>query len=74
MGKEHFCPSRIMCGYGDLDLDSMASHTIWREGYIFPSLPLIPNEYAPALFAYDTRPTERVGIIGAGRLGHLAIQ
>ena len=74
-----------MYGTGDLDSGSLASHAVWRESYLFKIPESIPNEYAAplqcggatvfnALEMYDTRPTERVGIIGVGGLGHLAIQ
>ena len=84
-GKENYCKERVMYGYGDLDLGSMATHTIWQEAYVYKIPSSIPNEYAAplqcggatvynALMGYETRPTERVGIIGVGGLGHLAIQ
>ena len=74
-----------MYGTADLTLGSMASHTIWREAFLFKIPSSISNEHAAplqcggatvfnALLSYDTRPTERVGIIGVGGLGHLAIQ
>ncbi|KAL2046347.1 hypothetical protein N7G274_001794 [Stereocaulon virgatum] len=84
-GKETFCPQRVMYGTGDFDIGSLASHAVWRESYLFKIPENIPNEYAAplqcggatvfnALEMYDTRPTDRVGIIGVGGLGHLAIQ
>lgn len=74
-----------MYGSGDLDIGSFASHTVWRESFLFKTPDAIPSEYAAplqcggatvfnALEMYETRPTERVGIIGVGGLGHLAIQ
>lgn len=74
-----------MYGSGNLDRGSLASHTVWRESFLFKTPDSIPSEYAAplqcggatvfnALEMYDTRPTERVGIIGVGGLGHLAIQ
>ena len=74
-----------MYGLDDFDTGSFASHTIWREAYLFKIPDSIPNEYAAplmcggatvfnALEMYGVRPTDRVGIIGVGGLGHLAIQ
>ena len=84
-GKETFCPAKVMYGLADLDIGSMASHTVFREAYLFKIPDAIPNEYAAplmcggatvfnALEMYGVRPTDRVGIIGVGGLGHLAIQ
>lgn len=84
-GKETFCPERVMYGTGDLHVGSFASHSVWREAYLFRIPDSIPSEYAAplmcagatvfnALETYGVRPTDRVGIIGVGGLGHLAIQ
>lgn len=84
-GKETFCPQRVMYGTGDFHIGSFASHSVWREAYLFKIPDSIPNEYAAplmcagatvfnALEMYGVRPTDRVGIIGVGGLGHLAIQ
>lgn len=74
-----------MYASADLDQGSFASHAVWREAFLFP----LPDEMtdadaAPlmcggatvwsALMSYNTRPTETVGILGVGGLGHLAIQ
>ena len=84
-GRETFCPERVMYGTGDFDTGSFASHAVWREAYLFKIPPQIPNEYAAplmcggatvfnALEMYSVRPTDRVGIVGVGGLGHLAIE
>ena len=80
-----FCPERVMYGTDDFHLGSFASHTVWREAYLFKIPDSISMEHAGplqcggatvfnALEKYGTRPTDRVGIIGVGGLGHLAIQ
>ncbi|KAL6721507.1 hypothetical protein ACLMJK_000611 [Lecanora helva] len=85
VGFETFCPSRVMYGEGDFHLGSLASHTVIREAFLFQTPASIPSEYAAplqcggatvfnALETYGTRPTDRVGVIGVGGLGHLAIQ
>ena len=84
-GNETFCPERQMYGYADLDQGSFADGAVWHESFLY----LIPDgladeDAAPlqcagatvfnALHMYNTQPTETVGIIGVGGLGHLAIQ
>ncbi|OGM46490.1 alcohol dehydrogenase [Aspergillus bombycis] len=67
------------------DRGSFASHAVWRESFLFPIPAGIKNEDAAplmcggstvfnALHVAQVRPTARVGIIGVGGLGHLAIQ
>ncbi len=69
----------------DFDIDSFASHAVWRGAYPVKTPDSIPNEYATplqcggatvfnALEMYEVRPIDRIGIIGVGGLGHLAIQ
>ncbi|KAH7121761.1 chaperonin 10-like protein [Dactylonectria estremocensis] len=84
-GRETFCPSRSMYGFADLDQGSFASGAIWREAFLF-KIPdgLTDAEAAPlmcagatvfnALRMIDDAATARVGVIGVGGLGHLAIQ
>ena len=63
-----------MYGLDDFDTGSFASHSVWREAYLFKVPNSIPNEYAAplmcggatvfnALEMYVVRPTDRVGII-----------
>jgi len=84
-GRETYCPEREMYGMANLDQGSFASHAVWREAFLF-KIPdeLTDAEAAPlmcggatvfnALHAYNVRPTDRVGVMGVGGLGHLAIQ
>ncbi|KXJ91918.1 chaperonin 10-like protein [Microdochium bolleyi] len=84
-GSETYCPERAMYGYADLDQGSFASHAIWREAFLF-EIPegLSDEDAAPlqcggatvfnALRAYNAQPTETVGVMGVGGLGHLAIE
>jgi D-arabinose 1-dehydrogenase-like Zn-dependent alcohol dehydrogenase len=84
-GRETYCPERAMYGMADLDQGSFASHAVWKESFLFK----IPNELtdaeaAPlmcggatvfnALYSYGIKSTDRVGVMGVGGLGHLAIQ
>jgi len=84
-GRENYCEERKMYGEANLDQGSFASHGVWREAFLF-KLPdnLTDSEAAPlmcggatvfnALHTYGVKPTDRVGVIGVGGLGHLAIQ
>lgn len=84
-GNETYCPERAMYGMADLDQGSFASHAVWRETFLF-SIPdsMSDEDAAPlmcggatvfnALHQYNVQPTETVGIMGVGGLGHLAIQ
>ena len=74
-----------MYAFANTDKGSFATHGVWREAFLFK----LPDEVedadaAPlmcggatvfnALEGYDVRPTDRVGVVGVGGLGHLAIQ
>lgn len=72
-------------GRTELDQGGFATHAIWKERFLF-KLPdgLSTQDAAPLMCAgitvfnplvrYNIRPTDRVGVIGIGGLGHLAIQ
>jgi D-arabinose 1-dehydrogenase-like Zn-dependent alcohol dehydrogenase len=84
-GRETFCVERAMYAFTNLDQGSFGEAAVWREAFLFP-IPegLTDEEAAPlmcggatvfnALRMYGVRPTDRVGVIGIGGLGHLAIQ
>ncbi|KAE9372782.1 GroES-like protein [Stipitochalara longipes BDJ] len=84
-GRENYCSERHIYGSSNLDQGSLASHAVWLESFLF----LIPEhlkseEAAPlmcagatvfnALSAHNVKAYHRVGILGVGGLGHLAIQ
>lgn len=82
-GAETFCPERALYGAKNLDQGSFATHAIWRESFLH----LIPEglsdvEAAPLQCGGATtfsalngiKPSDTVGIMGVGGLGHLAIQ
>lgn len=84
-GAETYCPERAMYAMADLDQGSFATHAVWREAFLFQIPDGLSDEHAAplmcagttvfnALHAYDVQPTETVGIMGVGGLGHLAIQ
>ncbi|CBY01310.1 hypothetical protein IAQ61_003135 [Plenodomus lingam] len=84
-GRETYCEERKMYGMANLDQGSFASHAVWREAFLF-KLPdsISDTDAAPlmcggatvfnALHTYGIKPTDRVGVMGVGGLGHLAIQ
>jgi len=84
-GQETYCSERQMYGMANLDQGSFASHSVQREAFVF-KVPdeLTDAEAAPlmcggatvfnALHTYNVKPTDRVGVMGVGGLGHLAIQ
>jgi len=84
-GMETFCAEREIYGEHNFHQGSMGSHVIWEENFIFHIPEAISSEHAAplmcggatvfnALKMYNARPTDRIGIIGVGGLGHLAIQ
>jgi len=84
-GRETYCPERKMYGMADLDQGSFASHAVWKESFLF-RIPdnMTDADAAPlmcggatvfnALYTYGIKSTDRVGVMGVGGLGHLAIQ
>jgi D-arabinose 1-dehydrogenase-like Zn-dependent alcohol dehydrogenase len=74
-----------MYGGADLDIGSFAEYAVWKADYIF-ALPhgMERKHAAPlmcggatvfnALRSFGLNSTDRVGVIGVGGLGHLAIQ
>ena len=84
-GTETYCPDRKLYGEADLHQGSLGTQAVWREAFLFKIPDTISDEDAAplmcggatvfnALHMYATQPTARVGIIGVGGLGHLAIQ
>lgn len=84
-GSENYCPQREMYGLANLDQGSFATHAVWREAFLFNIPDSMSDEVAApmmcggatvfnALHAYNVQPSETVGIMGVGGLGHLAIQ
>jgi len=84
-GNDVYCPERKMYGLADFDQGSMASHAVWSESFLFKIPDDLASDYAAplqcggitvynALQLYPVKAGDRVGIIGVGGLGHLAIQ
>jgi D-arabinose 1-dehydrogenase-like Zn-dependent alcohol dehydrogenase len=84
-GWETMCRERKMYAFADLDQGSFGTHAVWREAFLFKIPDKMSNEDAGplmcggstvwnALTIAHVLPTARVGIVGVGGLGHLAIQ
>lgn len=84
-GNDIYCAERRLYGSEDLDQGSFGSHAVWREVALYKIPDNMSDEAAAplqcggatvfsALFSYQTQPTETIGIMGVGGLGHLAIQ
>ncbi|RHZ56580.1 NAD(P)-dependent alcohol dehydrogenase [Aspergillus thermomutatus] len=84
-GQETFCPERKFYGLADFDQGSFATHAVWREAFLFKVPDTLSNQDAAplmcggstvwnAMVVGGVKPTSRVGIVGIGGLGHLAIQ
>ena len=79
-GRETYCPERKMYGLADFDQGSFASGAVWREAFLFKTPDGLSDEAAAplqcggatvfnALYSYDIKPTETVGVMGVGSLG-----
>ncbi|KAL7931445.1 GroES-like protein [Trichoderma chlorosporum] len=84
-GRETFCAEREMFGLANFDQGSFASAAVWKEDFIYKVPDNISSSHAGplmcggstvfnALKLNGVRSTDRVGVIGVGGLGHLAIQ
>jgi D-arabinose 1-dehydrogenase-like Zn-dependent alcohol dehydrogenase len=85
IGWDQYCENKREYGSHDHDLGSFSEGVVWDAGCVVP----IPDGYdsadaAPLMCAggtvwtvlseYGVRSTDRVGIMGIGGLGHLAIK
>lgn len=80
-----YCETADTYGNKSLDTGSLASHAVIRESFLFTIPDAVSLEDAApmmcagatvfeALTRYGVKSTDRVGVIGVGGLGHLAIQ
>ncbi|KAJ7497660.1 chaperonin 10-like protein [Mycena latifolia] len=85
LGQDQYCQNREYYGVHNLHQGSFGSHAIWDASFLFHVPEALAPEHAAPLMCggatvfnvietYNIRPTDRVGIIGIGGLGHLAVQ
>ncbi|KAG2149143.1 chaperonin 10-like protein [Suillus bovinus] len=83
--NEFFCPDRSTYGKANTDQGAFATHAVWKAAFLFHIPDAVSSsDAAPlmcagatvfnAMYLYNVRPADRVGIIGVGGLGHIAIQ
>jgi D-arabinose 1-dehydrogenase-like Zn-dependent alcohol dehydrogenase len=83
-GRDILCYDRVVFGEGDYDNGTFGTYFVGKEGYVH-KIPegLASEDAAPlqcagatvyAALADNIKPRDRVGVIGIGGLGHLAIQ
>ncbi|KAF5621074.1 ADH7-NADP(H)-dependent alcohol dehydrogenase [Fusarium tjaetaba] len=83
-GQELYCEKRQFYGFDDFDQGSFATYATWNEHFLFRIQESIPSaEAAPlcagadvysALRSAQVQWYHRVGVLGLGGLGHLAVQ
>jgi D-arabinose 1-dehydrogenase-like Zn-dependent alcohol dehydrogenase len=83
-GQDIWCYERTIYGEGDYGNGTFSDYYIGKETYVHKIPDSIPSEYAAPLQCAGVtvygamidivKPFQRVGIIGIGGLGHLAIQ
>ncbi|PTB38539.1 hypothetical protein M441DRAFT_59813 [Trichoderma asperellum CBS 433.97] len=84
-GLDVYCENKTEFGIHDHDVGSFASHAVWDADALFKIPDGLDSAYAAPLMCggatvwspfalYGIKPTDRVGIVGIGGLGHLAIQ
>jgi D-arabinose 1-dehydrogenase-like Zn-dependent alcohol dehydrogenase len=82
--SEIFCKDRaIYGGAASADQGSFATQAVWREAFLHPIPDAMSDEHAAPMQCggatvytalQGVRPTDTIGIMGFGGLGHLAIQ
>ncbi|KAJ7063652.1 chaperonin 10-like protein [Mycena amicta] len=85
-GRDNYCRGGVeMYGMSNFHQGSFGTYAVWNEDYLFK----VPHGLAPELACclncggatvfevietFNIRPTDRVGVIGLGGLGHMAVQ
>ncbi|EEP75393.1 conserved hypothetical protein [Uncinocarpus reesii 1704] len=83
--QQVYCPDRQTFGSSNTDQGSMAYAAIWNEAFLFKVPDSMESAVAAPLMCagatvfslfdqFNIRPSDRVGIIGLGGLGHIAVQ
>lgn len=85
MGKDNLCPQVEKYGKSNLDQGSFGTYAVWKAAFVFKLPSTISLENAAPLMcggatvfhvlkSSNVKPSDRVGVVGIGGLGHLAIQ
>ncbi|EOD45469.1 putative nadp-dependent alcohol dehydrogenase protein [Neofusicoccum parvum UCRNP2] len=83
-GYRQYCADACGFAFGELDQGAMGDYAIRSRPFVYPIPDDVPSELAAplmcagastyeALTAAETRPSDRVGVVGVGGLGHMAI-
>ncbi|KAK0193879.1 NADP-dependent alcohol dehydrogenase [Armillaria mellea] len=70
--NEVFCQAKRCFGSANFDQGSLGELGVWKEDWLFKLPDALTSEQAAPLMCAGS--TDRVGIVGIGGLGHLAIQ
>jgi D-arabinose 1-dehydrogenase-like Zn-dependent alcohol dehydrogenase len=84
-GADNLCLTGGESTNTNLDQGSFSTYGVWKAAFVFKIPASIAPEHAAPLMcggatvfhvlrSFDIKPTDRVGVIGIGGLGHLAIQ
>ena len=83
-GQDIYCPQRVIFGAGGYNNGTFGTYFIGKEGFVHKIPDSMSSEDAAPLqcagatvysaLTETVKPRDRVGIIGIGGLGHLAIQ
>ncbi|KAH7020726.1 chaperonin 10-like protein [Microdochium trichocladiopsis] len=83
-GNDAFCPLKECYAYANRDQGSFGTAAIWDQNWLFHVPEDLASEHAAplmcagstvwsALQLYPARPTDRIGVIGLGGLGHVTV-
>lgn len=83
-GARQYCAEACGFAFGELDQGSLGDYAIRTRPFVYPIPDDVPSELAAplmcagastyeALTAAGTRSSDRVGVVGVGGLGHMAI-
>lgn len=83
-GYRQYCADARGFAFGELEQGAFGDYAIWEEDFVYPIPDSIESKHAgplmcagasvyEALDAANTKPSDRVGVVGIGGLGHTAV-